>query len=64
MRRLHVAGYSERYRKNVLKQAISIYDKKWKDHHKGVRPVFRPKGYKKEERKRELEKKRKEWSRE
>ena len=63
MRRLHVAGYGERYRENVLKQALSIYDKKWKDHHEGTRPVFRPKGYKKEERKREKEKKKKEWSR-
>ena len=62
MRRMKIAGYGERYRENVLKQALSIYDKKWKDHREGVRPVFRPKGYEKEERKRQKEMKRRDWS--
>ena len=62
MRRMKVAGYGERYRENVLKQALSVYDNKWKDNEEGVRPVFRPKGYRKEERKREKERKRCDWS--
>ena len=62
MKRMKIAGYGERYRENVLKQALSTYDKKWKDHREGVRPIFRPKGYKKEKRKRQKEKKRRDWS--
>ena len=62
MRRLKAAGYSERYRRNILKQAMSIHDEKWMDQQKGVRPVYRAKDYKKEERKREKEKKKNNWS--
>ena len=62
MRRLKVAGYGARYRKNILKQALSIYDKKRKEHEEGRRPIFRPKGYKKEERKKQKAKKKKNWA--
>ena len=59
---MQVAGYGERYRDNILRQALGIYDKNMKDHQEGTRPVIRPKGYKKEERTPEKEKKRRDWS--
>ena len=62
MKRLQEAGYSERYRENILKQSLSIYDKKWSDNDNGTRPIFRHKNYKKEERKKEKEMKKKNWS--
>ena len=62
MKRMKTAEYSERYRKDVLKQALSIYDKKWSLHNEGTRPIYRPKGYKKEERKKEKQRKKKDWS--
>ena len=56
------AGYSENYRKAILTQALAIYDKKWEDEEEGIRPVYRPKDYKKEERKKEKEEKRHNWA--
>ena len=37
MRRMKVAEYSEKYRKNILEQALRIYDKKLEDDRKGIR---------------------------
>ena len=51
MRRMKAAGYGEKYRKDVLKHALGIFDKKWEDHRNGVQPIFRPKTWKREERK-------------
>lgn len=62
MRRMKVAGYGERYRKEVLKHALGIYDKKWEDHRNGVRPIFRPKTWEKEERKKAKEVKKLNWA--
>ena len=62
MRRMKVAGYAEKYRKEVLKHALRIYDKKCEDDRNGIRPIFRPKTWKKEERKEIKEKKRKNWA--
>ena len=62
MIRMSKAGYGERYREGVLRQALAIYDKKWKDHHEGNRPIFRAKEYQKEERKKEKERKRYDWA--
>ena len=62
MVRMKEAGYSEGYRRRVLIAAIKIYDQKIEDERKGVRPLFRPKTWKKEERKQEKEMKRKEWA--
>ena len=62
MKRMKVAGYGERYRKEVLKHALSIYDKKWEDNKNGIRPIFRPKTWKKEERKDAKEVKKRSWA--
>ena len=62
MSRMKVAGYRERYRKDVLKHALNIYDKKWEDHNSGIRPIFRPKDWHREERKSAKERKRHEWA--
>ena len=51
MRRMKAAGYGEKYRRDILKHALGIFDKKWEDHRNGVQPIFRPKMWKKEERK-------------
>ena len=62
MLRMKEAGYDEKYRKRVLLAAISIYDKKVEDDKRGVRPLFRPKSWQKEERKKEKAYKKKEWA--
>ena len=62
MMRMREAGYSQSYRRRVLMAAIKIYDQKMEDERRGVRPMFRPKTWKKEERRKEKEKKRKEWA--
>ena len=62
MRRMKVAEYSEKYRKNILEQALRIYDKKLEDDRKGVRPIFRPKSWKKEERKEAKNTKKQGWA--
>ena len=51
MRRIKVAGYPEKYRKEVLEHVLGIYDKKWKDHRDDTQPIFRPKSWTKGERK-------------
>ena len=62
MSRMRTAGYGENYRKEVLKHAIGIYDKKWEDDMNGVQPIFRPKNWKREERKEAKRRKRHEWA--
>ena len=57
MRRMKQAGYGEKYRLEVLKHALNIYDQKWEDHRKGKRPIFRPAEWKREERKEEKKRK-------
>ena len=59
MRRMMEAGYKESYRKAILTNALSIYHKKIEDDEEGKRPLFRDKNWKKEERKREKERKKK-----
>ena len=62
MDRMRKAEYSETYRREVLIHAINIYDKKWKDHNEGTRPIHRPKDYQKDKRRREKEEKKHEWA--
>ena len=62
MRRMRKAGYTERYREGVLRQALAIHDTKWKDHHEGKRPIFRRKDYNREDQKRAKESKRHNWA--
>ena len=62
MRRMKVAGYPEKYRKEILKRAIGIFDKKWEDHRNGVQPIYRAKSWKKEERRRAKASKKVNWA--
>ena len=62
MKRMKAAGYGERYRREVLKHALDIFDQKWKDDSSGKRPIFRPKNWKKEERREEKRKKKHNWA--
>ena len=62
MRRMKVAGYGEKYRRDVLKHAINIFDKKWEDDKNGKRPIFRPKDWKREERRLEKKRKKHNWA--
>ena len=62
MRRMKTAGYGERYRHDVLKHAISIYDSKWKDHNEDIRPIYRTKEYQKEKIKDNKTKKKHNWA--
>ena len=62
MRRMKQAGYGEKYRLEVLKHALNIYDQKWEDHRKGKRPIFRPAEWKREERKEEKKRKKLSWA--
>ena len=61
MLRMKIAGYGEKYRENVVRKALFIYKKKVEDDKQGVRPIFRPKFWKREERKKQKEIKKKEW---
>ena len=45
--RMMAAGYSEKYRKDIVKHALAIYDDKIKKNDSGDVPLNRPKGYKK-----------------
>ena len=62
MRRMMIAGYRENYRKEILKHGLGIFRKKWEDHRNGIRPIFRPKTWKKKERKEAKENKKKNWA--
>ena len=62
MGRMKAAGYGEKYRKDVLTHALGIYDSKWEEHRKGKCPIFRPKGWRSEERKAEKRNKRVNWA--
>ena len=62
MDRMKEAGYGENYRKDVLTHALQIYDKKWEEHRKGNCPIFRPKNWKRKERREDKLKKRLNWA--
>ena len=59
--RLTQSGYSQTYRKEVLRNAVNIYEHKLKLDREGAQPLNRPKGYRKEERRKEKKKKRHSW---
>ena len=50
MLRMKQGGYSENYRKHVLENALAIYDNKISDDENGVKPLNRPAGFMKIER--------------
>ena len=60
-RRMMRAGYSEKYRKDILQHAINIYDHKLKMDADGVQPLNRPIGYMKIERRKQKKLKKRSW---
>ena len=62
MLRMKSAGYTEKYRAEVLQHAFSIYDKKLEEERNGVRPMYRPKSWKKKERRETKRNKKLNWA--
>ena len=60
--RMMAGGYSEKYRKNIVKHALAIYDDKIRKNDSGDIPLNRPKGYKKLERRKLKKQKKRNWS--
>ena len=60
--RMMAGGYPEKYRKDIVKHALAIYDDKVSKNDSGVVPLNRPKGYKKLERRNEKKWKRRNWA--
>ena len=60
--RMMAGGYSEKYRKNIVKHALAIYDDKTRKNYAGEVPLNRPKGYKKIQRRKEKRRKKRNWS--
>ena len=61
MLRMCQAGYSQQYRRNVLLNALAVYDKKLMDNDNGVMPLNRPIGYMKAERRKMKKQKKRDW---
>ena len=61
-RRMMAAGYSQTYRKEIIRNAVNIYDGKLQDDEDGVQPLYRPRGYRKVERRKEKRKKKQSWA--
>ena len=61
MERMAAAGYNEDYRKHVLLNSFAVYDSKVKRHIDGECPLNRPSGYRKKERRKEKQKKKRDW---
>ena len=61
MKRMMAGGYHEKYRENVLRNALAVYESKLKDDAEGSVPLNRPRGYKKAERRKEKRRKRNSW---
>ena len=61
MSRMKQAGYSEDYRKHVLKNALARYDKRLSDDKNGLSPMNRPSGFNFIERKKQKQLKKKNW---
>ena len=62
MERMKKAGYRETYRRNVLMNALAVYDTKQKRDVAEETPLNRPTGYRKVERRREKKIKKKSWT--
>ena len=50
---MRAAGYKENYRKDILQNAISIFNVKLQKSNEGITPLNRPKDYRKAERRKE-----------
>ena len=62
LKRMMAAGYNERYRKDILCQAVNIYDSKVRKDADGSVPLNRPNGFRKLERRQEKIQSRRTWS--
>ena len=62
MARMMKGGYSEDYRKHILLNALAIWDSKVRMDESGECPLNRPAGYKKNERRKQKQWKKKNWS--
>ena len=62
MSRMMAAGYSEVYRKQILKHALGIYTKMKERDLSGIRPLYRPKDWQLDERRQQKKKKKHTWS--
>ena len=61
-RRMMAAGYSQTYRKEILRNSISIYEHKIKQDRDGVTPLNRPRGFQKAERRTDKRVKKRTWA--
>ena len=62
MGRLMLAGYNQKFRKEILEKALRIYDQMVKNDFEGAQPIFRPKDWQKIERRKNKEKKKNNWA--
>ena len=62
MYRMKIAEYKEAYRKSIVKSALHIWEIKQDEENSGVRPMFRPKDWKRKERDKNKQNKKKEWA--
>ena len=62
MARMMTAGYSEGYRRQILKHALGIYRKMKEEDSSGIRPLYRPKDWQLDERRQQKKKKKHNWS--
>jgi hypothetical protein len=62
MKRMQLAGYDEKYRKNTLTNALRIYDRMVQEDSQGTIPVNRPKKWQEKERADIMRKKMHNWS--
>ena len=61
-RRMMAAGYSQTYRKEILRHAVSIYEHKLEQDREGIQPLNRPRGYKRAERRTAKRVKKRTWA--
>ena len=59
---MRAAGYKENYRKDILQNAISIFNVKLQKSNEGITPLNRSKDYRKAERRKEKLEKKKNWA--
>ena len=62
MKRMQLAGYDQKYRKNTLTNALRIYDRMVQEDSEGTRPINRPKKWQEKERADIKRKKKHSWS--
>ena len=62
MARMMTAGYSEGYRRQILKHALGIYRKMKEEDSSGIRPLYRPKDWHLDERRQQKKRKKHNWS--